>query len=118
LAHEFEPHKASAPGESSSPPANAAPRPAGRDAGQTNAADTASTPARASKTGVVNVTAADDSYEIFVDGAFVGNTPAKVKLTEGVHIVEVKKAGLKDYRREIKISAGSELTLRAVLEKQ
>jgi TPR repeat protein len=116
LAHEFEPHKASAPGKSPSPPANAAPRPPGGDAGQTNAADTASTPATASKTGVVNVSAADDSCEIFVDGAFVGNTPAKVKLTEGAHIVEVKRAGFKDYRKQIKITEGSELTLRAVLE--
>ena len=72
----------------------------------------------ASKTGVVNVSAADDSYEIFVDGGFVGNTPAKVKLTEGPHVVEVKKAGFKDYRRQIKITEGSELTLRAVLNKQ
>jgi TPR repeat protein len=118
LAHEFEPHKASAQGESSSPPANAAPRPSGSDAGQTNAVDTASTPARASRTGLVNVSAVDDSYEIFVDGAFVGNTPAKVKLTEGAHIVEVKRAGFKDYRKQIKITEGSELTLRAVLEKQ
>ena len=72
----------------------------------------------ASTTGFVNVTAADDACEISVDGAFVGNTPARVKLAEGSHVVEVKKSGFKDYRRQIKISAGSELTLRAVLEKQ
>ena len=118
LAYEFKPHKASAPGESSSPATNAVPRPSGSGAGQTAAVNSASAPARASKTGVVNVSAADDSYEIFVDGAFVGNTPAKVKLTEGAHVVEVKKAGFKDYRKQIKITEGSELTLRAVLEKQ
>jgi hypothetical protein len=65
----------------------------------------------------VNVQAADEACEIFVDGAFVGNTPARVKLADGAHVVEVKKAGFKDYRKQIKISAGSELTLRAVLEK-
>ncbi len=64
----------------------------------------------------MNVSAADDTYDICVDGAFVGNTPAKVKLAEGEHVVEVKKAGLKDYRRQIKVTEGSELTLRAVLE--
>jgi hypothetical protein len=117
LAQEFKPHKASASGESPSPPANEAPRPSGAGVGQTNASGAASAPARASKTGIVNVSAPDDSYEIFVDGAFVGNTPAMVKLTEGAHVVEVKRAGFKDYRKEIKITEGSELTLRAVLEK-
>ena len=104
LAHEFKPRKPSAAG--------------GAPGSVTNAVGTAANPVSASKTGVVNVTAADDSYEIYVDGAFVGNTPAKVKLTEGAHIVEVKRAGFKDYRRQIKITEGSELTLRAVLEKQ
>jgi hypothetical protein len=64
------------------------------------------------------VKAEDDSYEIFVDGTFVGNTPARVKLAEGAHVVEVKKGGFKDYRKQIKITEGAELTLRAVLEKQ
>jgi TPR repeat protein len=72
----------------------------------------------ASRTGLVNVKADDDSYEIFVDGGFVGNTPAKVKLATGAHVVEVKKAGYKDYRKQLQINEGSELTLRAVLEKQ
>jgi TPR repeat protein len=117
LAHEFKPGKPSLPGESPSSATNAAPHHSGSGVGQTNAVDTSFTPASAPRTGVVNVSAADDSYEIFVDGAFVGNTPAKVKLTEGAHIVEVKRAGFKDYRKQIKITEGSELTLRAVLEK-
>jgi TPR repeat protein len=117
LAREFKPGKPSVRGESPSSATNAVPHLSGSGVVQANAADTASTPASASKTGVVNVSAADDSCEIFVDGAFVGNTPAKVKLTEGAHIVEVKRAGFKDYRKQIKITEGSELTLRAVLEK-
>ena len=92
--------------------------PAPERQGKPVAVTTASAPAKASKTGVVNVKAEDDSYEIFVDGAFVGNTPARVKLAEGAHVVEVKKPGFKDYRKQIKITEGSELTLRAVLEKQ
>jgi TPR repeat protein len=111
LAHEFKPHKASPPGETpASPPAAAT---------ATNAAsDWASVPAVASKAGFVNVSAADTDCEIFVDGGFVGNTPARVKLAAGTHVVEVKKAGFKDYRRQLQINDGSELTLRAVLEKQ
>lgn len=117
LAREFKPRKPAASGESPTSATSAAPVNSG-GARQTNAAVSASTPASMSKTGVVNVSAPDDSYEIFVDGSFVGNTPAKVKLTEGTHTIEVKKAGLKDYRKQIAITEGSELTLRAVLEKQ
>jgi hypothetical protein len=72
----------------------------------------------AAKIGVVNVKAEDESYEIYVDGGFVGNTPAMVKLAQGDHVVEVKKPGFKDYRKQIQITEGSEQTLRAVLEKQ
>ncbi len=82
------------------------------------AGNAAATPPGASKTGFVNVTAPDNSCEIFVDGAFAGNTPARVKLAEGTHVIEVKKPGFKEYRREITITGGSDLTLRAVLEKQ
>lgn len=71
-----------------------------------------------SKTGVVNVTADDDRCEIWVDGAFVGNAPAKVKLAEGSHGVEVKKAGYKDFSKRIQVTEGADLTLRATLEKQ
>jgi TPR repeat protein len=94
LASEFTPHQSSA------------------------AAKAASTPPGASRTGFVNVSAADNACEVFVDGAFVGNTPARVKLTAGAHVIEVKKPGFKDYRREITITEGSDLTLRTVLEKQ
>jgi hypothetical protein len=115
LAREFKPAKAVRQGEPPAQPSKVNSGPAG-GTGPTAAIDSASSPD--SRCGFVNVKAEDDAYEIFVDGAFVGNTPAKVKLTEGSHVVEVKKSGFKDYRKQITISAGSELTLRAVLEKQ
>jgi len=117
LAREFKPHKTSTAGESASPPAQAGPPPSGGRTGQASAWDAPSA-LKAIKTGLVTVKAEDESYEIFVDGTFVGNTPAKVKLAEGAHVVEVKKPGFKDYRKQIKITEGSELSLRAVLEKQ
>jgi hypothetical protein len=117
LAREFKVHKASTAGESASPPTKGASPASGGRTGPASTWDAASAP-KAIKSGLVNVKAEDDSYEIFVDGLFVGNTPAKVKLAEGAHVVEVKKSGFKDYRREIKITEGSELSLRAVLEKQ
>jgi hypothetical protein len=69
------------------------------------------------KSGFLSVTAADESFEVFADAAFVGNTPAKLKLSDGTHVIEVKKTGFTDYKKEIKVSEGSELNLRAVLER-
>ncbi|HVM51353.1 MAG TPA: PEGA domain-containing protein [Candidatus Acidoferrum sp.] len=68
-------------------------------------------------TGLVTVKADDESAEVYVDGAFVGNAPAKLKLTQGAHVIEVKKAGFKDYRKQLEVGEGSELTLHAALEK-
>jgi len=79
------------------------------------AAPNAETPA-VSNIGWLNVMASDASAEIFVDGSFVGNAPAKLKLDPGSHLVEVKKSGFKDYRRQISITAGSELSLNASLQ--
>lgn len=77
--------------------------------------DSSATPAL--RTGSVSVTTEDGSCDVYVDGNFVGNSPAKLQLTEGAHVVEVKRAGFKSYRRELKVGTGAELTLRPVLEK-
>ena len=69
-------------------------------------------------TGFVMVHANDETCEIYLDGSFVGNAPARLKLTAGPHVLEVKKEGYTDSRKEIMVSAGSELTLRAKLEKR
>jgi hypothetical protein len=69
------------------------------------------------KAGYITVKAEDESYQVFSDGRFVGNTPAKLKAFEGNHLFEVKKPGWKDYRKEININDGDDLNLRAVLEK-
>lgn len=106
LAREFRPRKAGAPRK----------MPAKPDTGSAGT-PTPPSPADSAPAGFVNVSAPDDACEILVDGAFVGHTPARVKLPEGAHVVEVKKPGFKNYHRLIQITGGSELTLRAVLEK-
>lgn len=105
LAREFKPVKALP-----APQSPASPRP-------TNTLATAA-PVLSAASGLVNVSAAEEGCEVFVDGAFVGNTPARLKLAAGAHAVVVKKAGFKDYQRKLQISDGSELTLKAVLEKK
>jgi len=58
-----------------------------------------------------------DGSDIEVDGAFVGNTPSDVQVTEGEHTITVKKAGFKDWERKMKVSGGSSVHLNAELEK-
>jgi TPR repeat protein len=71
-----------------------------------------------SQAGLVNIKADDDTLEIFVDGSFVGNPPTRLKLSAGPHVIELKKSGLKTYRKELSVIEGSELNLRPTLEKQ
>ncbi len=85
---------------------------------QASAGDNQKSQVGSSKFGFVNITADDPAFEVFADGAFVGNSPAKLKLSEGPHTIEVRKKGFKDYKKEIRVTDGSELNLRAVLEKQ
>jgi len=116
LAAEFKAQKVPAPGKAHELMA---------DAGATNslaahASPVSATPepAAGGKTGSVIVKADDESSEVFVDGAFVGNAPARLKLAEGNHLIEVKLAGHKDYRKQIAVGDGAELNLKVVLEKQ
>ena len=83
-------------------------------AGTNSAPETASATTTESDSGMVNITAEDPASEVFVDGSFMGNPPAKVKLKPGAHVIEVRKKGAATYRRELSIQPGAELTLRAV----
>ncbi len=66
----------------------------------------------------VTVKSNPDNAEVSVDGNFMGNTPASLKLGPGKHTVKVSLAGYKDWSREITVSAGSEMNLSPALEKQ
>jgi len=55
--------------------------------------------------------------DIEVDGSFVGQTPSDIQVTGGDHTVVVKKTGLKDWERKLKVSSGSSVRLNAELEK-
>ena len=77
----------------------------------------ASTPAEAPK-GSVNISSNPSGADVSVDGEFVGNSPAALKLAPGKHTLIVKMAGYKDWSREITVYSGSEVQLAANLEKQ
>lgn len=69
------------------------------------------------KTGTVMVSCSVEDAEVYVDGVFVGNAPANLKLNEGIHIIEVKKSGYSSYRKELRVFADSDVSLRAKLTK-
>jgi len=77
-----------------------------------------SVPSGNAKCGTLEVQSDDELCEVFVDSSFVGNSPAKLRLAEGLHRVEVKKPGHLDYSREVRVIEGSELTVRAALERK
>ena len=68
--------------------------------------------------GTVNVTSDLDGAEIWVDGKFVVNAPATLKLAAGAHTVRGKAPGCADWERSVEILKDSSVTLRAVLEPQ
>jgi hypothetical protein len=68
--------------------------------------------------GTVIVSATPENCEVCVDGMFVGNAPMNLKLSEGVHVIEVKKEGYETFKRELRILKGSDVVLRAELQKK
>jgi len=70
----------------------------------------------ASAKGTVNVSSNPTGADILVDGEFVGNSPAVLRLAPGKHTVTVKMSGRKDWSRDITVQAGSEVQLTANLE--
>ncbi len=77
---------------------------------------TETAPAESAK-GTVNVSSSPTGADVLVDGEFVGDSPASLKLTPGKHAVTVKMYGYKDWSKEITVQSGSEVQLTANLEK-
>jgi len=67
--------------------------------------------------GVVNVSSDPAGGDISLDGNFVGNAPATLKIAPGTHTITVKIAGYTDWTRDINVQAGSEVQLTATLQK-
>jgi hypothetical protein len=67
--------------------------------------------------GTVNVSSIPIGADVEVDGEFVGNSPASLKLIPGKHTVAVKMPGYKDWSREITVQSGSDVQLSVSLEK-
>ena len=55
--------------------------------------------------------------EVTLDGRYVGSTPSVLGLTTGPHVVVISMPGFAQWKRELAVVPGSELTVNAVLQK-
>jgi PEGA domain-containing protein len=71
----------------------------------------------ANDTATVSIKSTPENADVSIDGNFMGNTPASLKMAAGKHTVKVSLSGYREWSREITVSAGSEINLSAALEK-
>lgn len=64
----------------------------------------------------LTISSEPDAADIYVDGSFVGSTPATLHLPAGTYEVSVRLSGYQDWQRNLRVLAGSEITLRSRLE--
>ena len=67
--------------------------------------------------GKIILTSVPDGADVYVDDGFVGNAPAMLKLPAGKHTVKVSQSGYAAWTKEISVFAGSEVNMKATLEK-
>jgi hypothetical protein len=56
--------------------------------------------------------------EISIDDRYVGNTPSEIDLSVGTHVVVFSMQGFTQWKRDLTVMSGSELTVSAILQKQ
>jgi serine protease Do len=66
--------------------------------------------------GTVTVTSDPDGAEIYVDDKFMGNSPAKLKLPAGTHMMLIKSAEHADWKRSLELLKDNTVSLKATLE--
>ena len=83
-------------------------------------AASAALPASTGQEGIesMQVNSNPDGADVYVDGSFVGNAPATLKLKPGKHTITVKQSGYKEWSREVSAEASAEAHISATLEKQ
>jgi len=65
----------------------------------------------------MSVASNPDGAEVYLDGSFIGNAPATLKLKPGKHTITVKQAGYQDWSCEVSAESGSEAHIIATLQK-
>lgn len=73
--------------------------------------------APAEQRGSLIVESAPGSADVSLDGAFVGNAPATLKVPAGKHTIKVTLKGYQDWSKDVTVPADSEIKLVAPLDK-
>jgi hypothetical protein len=68
-------------------------------------------------TGSLAIASDPAGAEIYVDGHFVGQTPATLHLPAGPHRIELRANGKKDWSRELDVIKDSEVTVHPTMER-
>lgn len=68
--------------------------------------------------GIVVVTSNPDGADVSVDGSFVGNAPASLKLNPGKHTISIQQSGYAAWSRDLNVMEGANTKLNATLVKQ
>ncbi len=55
--------------------------------------------------------------EISLDGQYVGSTPSALHVSPGKHLVVVSMPGFAEWKRDLSVSSGADLTVNAILQK-
>jgi PEGA domain len=70
------------------------------------------------KTGLLTIESVPQDVEILLDGNLIATTPAKqLRLPVGKHSLVLRKTGYQEWKREVMVLEGSNLTLKAEMEK-
>lgn len=108
-------------GETMAAPASSAARAASRSsaapADTEQAPGTATAAARPRQTVKCSFSSTPSGADVTLDGRYVGSTPSVLGLTTGTHVVVISMSGFAQWKRELAVTAGSDLTVNAVLQK-
>jgi hypothetical protein len=65
-----------------------------------------------------NFSSIPSGAEITLDGKYVGNTPSGIPLSAGTHTVILSLPGFTQWKRDLAVSPGSDLTVSGILQKE
>ena len=91
---------------------------AGASSEQSGAMMKASLEAAHTAASTVSFSSEPNGADIYIDGKFVGQTPATISVQPGSHVVVVKATGRKNWQRDLEVLRDSQVALRPVLELQ
>jgi len=91
---------------------------AGASSEQSGALMKASLEAAHTVASTVSFSSEPNGADIYIDGKFVGQTPATISVQPGPHVVLVKATGRKNWERDLEVLKDSQVALRPVLELQ